>query len=52
MWFTVIAESEAAVVQVLAAIERDAGCGPVANFPAQRKFTARVVFDFGGANDD
>lgn len=47
MWFTVIAESEAALQRVLSDIERDAGCGPVANFPAQRKFTARVVFGFG-----
>jgi DNA-binding Lrp family transcriptional regulator len=47
MWFTVIAESEAALQRVLSDIERDAGCGPVANFPAQRKFTARVVFEFG-----
>lgn len=47
MWFTVIAESEAALKRVLADIEREVGCGPVTNFPAQRRFTARVVFDFG-----
>lgn len=47
MWFTVIAESEAALERALADIEREAGCGPVSNFPAQRKFTARVVFEFG-----
>jgi DNA-binding Lrp family transcriptional regulator len=52
MWFTVIAESEAALRAILESIERDAKCGPVANFPAQRKFTARVVFELGDADGD
>jgi DNA-binding Lrp family transcriptional regulator len=52
MWFTVIAPSERALVGILEAIEREAGCGPVANFPAQRRFIARVVFDFGGGHGD
>ncbi len=51
MWFTVIAESETALKRVLAEIEREAACGPVSNFPAQRKFTARVVFDLEGRDD-
>ena len=51
MWFTVIAESEEALQRVLDDIEREAGCGRVANFPAQRRFTARVVFDFGERDD-
>jgi len=52
MWFTVIAESEAALERVLQAIERDANCGPVVDFPAQRRFAARVVFDLGGPDGD
>jgi len=51
LWFTVIAESPEALQRVLDEIAREAGCGPVANFPAQRKFTARVVFDFGDRDD-
>jgi len=51
LWFTVIAESEEALQRVLKEIAREAGCGPVANFPAQRKFAARVVFDFGERDD-
>jgi DNA-binding Lrp family transcriptional regulator len=51
LWFTVIAESPAALQRVLREIGREAGCGPAANFPAQRKFAARVVFDFGERDD-
>lgn len=46
MWFTVIAESQAALSDKLAEIESEAGSGPVQAFPAKRMFRARVVFDF------
>lgn len=51
MWFTVIAESQAALTRVLAEIEQEADCGPVINLPAQRRFRVRVVFDFEEQNE-
>jgi DNA-binding Lrp family transcriptional regulator len=46
VWFTVIAESQAALSDKLEEIEREANSGPVQFFPARRMFRARVVFDF------
>ncbi len=51
MWFTVIAESEAARDQVLADIEAEAESGMIYRFPSTRMFRARVVFNFDEGND-
>lgn len=51
VWFTVIAESQAALNDKLSEIESEADSGPVHSFPARRMFRARVVFDFAEEPD-
>lgn len=45
LWFTVIAQPEARLAQIIAELERDTGL-VIHNLPAERLFKIRVEFDF------
>lgn len=44
MWFTVIAPSTERVQRILREIERQTGCAPIHNLPAETMFKIRVAF--------